>query len=736
MSETIYTLYSDSFVAVDGTRWGIDIEQVGGEAPKEGKDTSLVFPADTPAEIEWAATAKLDALCPSALTLRIESTTDRRFLGLYRTTPGEVRVAVLRDGALYWCGLLDTELYEEPYAYTDGYDVSVSFSDLGQLKRTKWNLRDSHIPLKNAIEACLMPLRRNGEVPVIWHVSTTVAADGSCILTGAMIATNRFYDTDGEALSLSDTLEALLQPFALRVEQRNGAFHVYDLHALESVAPTPVQWDGTDASLGVDKVYNNVRVTFSPEVVTSLLDTTIEADDARFASEPPHTKDVPVFPDESVSDESPDLILPGFNMAWGKPAGVPEPFAQFNPLADIFRMRAEYSGSDCAGALWYYLPMRRAQPQGAGHIDGSHDGPLFVTKRVYIPSLSGYDYLLRVSLDMLMDCCDNPFERNRSVDEDHVKYLNGAIPFAYTGVALELYDRADGGLCLYHFDNEAAVRTPRVSSRSSGEWKAGQDIGGNEYGFSMFLSYYSDDRYDSSPLGGWASNRPVIGGYRGDLPSTWSKRGSGEFIPVPPRAGWLQLTVYAGTWAKVYGGISFGPSENDAVLAEITGVPKAPIKWLLYKDASIELRTASGRELDDVATGDVEFSAWLLREAEEELGLDTSIGSLTSDMPGALGVCLQTSTQAPITDYCRAGVTDCVEKLLIGTAYSQHAARHITLKGTVTIKPNFVTFADEAMPGTTFMRMGSVERLCEAEAEITLCELSPENYEGIEYEQE
>ena len=33
-------------------------------------------------------------------------------------------------------------------------------------------------------------------------------------------------------------------------------------------------------------------------------------------------------------------------------------------------------------------------------------------------------------------------------------------------------------------------------------------------------------------------------------------------------------------------------------------------------------------------------------------------------------------------------------------------------------------------PGMEFMRTGSVERLREAEADTTLCELSPENYEG------
>ena len=46
---------------------------------------------------------------------------------------------VLRDGALYWSGTLDPELYEEPFAYKTDYGVEITFADMAVLERLNWN---------------------------------------------------------------------------------------------------------------------------------------------------------------------------------------------------------------------------------------------------------------------------------------------------------------------------------------------------------------------------------------------------------------------------------------------------------------------------------------------------------------------------------------------------------------------------------------------------------------------
>lgn len=755
MSETIHTLYSDAFIGVDGTRWSVDIERVGGDAPGTESLTSLTFPADTPAEIEWPVAAKLDAICASALTLRLESETDRRFTGLYSTRPGEVRVAVRRDGELYWCGLLDTELYEEPYSYSNGYDVTFTFSDLGQLKRMRWDMRAGHIALRAAVERCLAPLLREGTVPVFYSVATEAIgsdADGAetrrGVMDGTMVDCSNFYDDDDdEGMTLYEVLEALLQPLGLRVEQRNGAFHVYDLHSLyEAQGSREVRWDGTDATLGVDKVYNNVRVTFAPNVHREIIDCTISHDDVEFDGEP-QIIERKLYPDDTSAGSDPVVILPGFTFAYGKPATLPADIAEVRAPAEMFRLTAAYSGSDCAGIKF--------GPDGNGNFDGN-SVPMLRTRRIYIPDMhivpnrgrpprdeNGTAYFfpckLHITLGLLLDALENPFERNSDDDKKIIKAIDESLHFAYVPMSMCLYDSAEGGLCLYHYDNAAHVRGQGYKGVSLCRWVAGPDNAGTGYdnGISMYLSYYNDDRKSKSPLGGWCTNRPSVGGYYDDLPSTWSKRGDGEFVPMPPCAGWLEVVLYPGVYTRLYPDhrVDKLSGGDPTQIRFINGAKDYRMKWLLYKDLKIELRGPAGQTLDEDVTGDAEYSAWLLREAEEELPIDTAIGSDDGNMACARGVLIHSASRKTVARYARAGVTDRMERLLIGTAFSQHASRHTTLSGTTTIEPEICTFTDAAMPGMVLMRTGAIERLREAESTTTLYELSPESYEGIEYEQ-
>lgn len=154
----------------------------------------------------------------------------------------------------------------------------------------------------------------------------------------------------------------------------------------------------------------------------------------------------------------------------------------------------------------------------------------------------------------------------------------------------------------------------------------------------------------------------------------------------------------------------------------------ASMHWLLYRNATVELCTASGRNLDADSTDDVEYSAWLLPEAEEGLEISTRVGSAGPVASvGARGVALL-ADGSPLRLCERAGVRAEPEKLLIATAYSQHASRHLTLSGLTAIEPALATFADAAMPDVVLMRTGCVERLREAEADSSFVELSAEHY--------
>lgn len=725
-------IYTGSFLGADGTHWQVDIERDGATPGADGGE--LIFPADTPVELEWTSTAKTDALCPSALTLRVESTTDRRFTSLYSTRPGEVRLRLLRNGELYWCGLLDTELYEEPYAYASGYDVQITFSDLGQLKRFRWTGgAGTHTTLRAMVATCVAPLLRDGEVDVQYATGTTAIApdgtDAGSVLDALLLDTSNFTseqaageDVD-DADTLSDVLEAVLQPFGLRVEQRAGAFHVYDLHTLYSAhEPQAVHWEGTDATLGVDKVYNNVRVTFSPNADTTLLDGTIAHDDAEFETEEGSKGIMVAAPDRH------DINLPGFNISWGTPRRLPQGMELHNG-ARMFRIDAAYDGSDCAGAVWAFSPTGTKMYVN-DHFTGT-PWPIITLGRKFLPACEIGD-MLRVSLDLMFSPAYNPFESPDS-EESLRKWFDKWLNIMCVPFQLRLWDSDKGGFCLYHYENYKFMGSGMVS-RSGGTWEPGDySAYPSPPGMGAFMAWYdwTERSKKCGVLGGWQTNRPLIGnGASEKMPDGYQRRGNGEFMPVPPCAGYIELTIFSSfTYCNAD---HIGSYDWDSEIIEGSRL----MRWLMYKDPYVELCNASGKVYGSEATDAVEYSAWLLPDAEERLDIDTAVGSSADlTLPGARGVALLRGSLTPLRLCERAGVRDSPEHLLIGTVYSQHATRHTTLRGTAAIAPAFGTFADAAMPGTVFARMGCVERPREAEADVTLVELSPESYEGITYEQ-
>ena len=129
--------YWGEFAYIEGVLWRIELlEESGGIAITP---TEITFPV-SPLSIEWATTNKMDVVESSATTLTIVSESDRQFIDLYQVEVGAVILNVYRDGSLYWSGTLDTELYEEPYAYNNPYEVTLPFSDFAPVWRLNWDL--------------------------------------------------------------------------------------------------------------------------------------------------------------------------------------------------------------------------------------------------------------------------------------------------------------------------------------------------------------------------------------------------------------------------------------------------------------------------------------------------------------------------------------------------------------------------------------------------------------------
>lgn len=251
--------YTGGFYSVANTLYRVEIWQEG----YGGAATGVAF-GESPVTIEWQEVDKLEPVMSSSAKLQLFSDSDRQFVDLYTIKAGSVRMDVYRSGSLYWSGTLDPELYEEPFAYKDGYVVSLSFADFAILDRLNYTLggfRTLRQLFTHLVESS--GFRHNG---IFYYIGTRLFNTSSETLIDAIaVQSQNFYDEDGDAMSLREVLDETLRPFALHLVQKGGNIYLYDTDTLlKNKTATAVNWSSDDAVLSVDKVYNDVKVTFSP----------------------------------------------------------------------------------------------------------------------------------------------------------------------------------------------------------------------------------------------------------------------------------------------------------------------------------------------------------------------------------------------------------------------------------------------------------------------------------------
>lgn len=101
--------------------------------------------------------------------------------------------------------------------------------------------------------------------------------------------------------------------------------------------------------------------------------------------------------------------------------------------------------------------------------------------------------------------------------------------------------------------------------------------------------------------------------------------------------------------------------------------------------------------------------------------------------PVAKGQLYKTSDYSVISEFNRAGITDLLERLLIGSVYSNYASRHNTLSGTVVLLPEFSTYTDSNEPGK-YIIISETQRLYNDESQILMVRFDADNYEGVEFD--
>lgn len=757
--------YRGQFLAIDGTAWQIDILQ---EA-YSGAVGELTFEGDEPLVIEWKETSKEEVICSSEATIRIESPGDRTYEDLYTIAPGNIRMDVSRKphGAsswqLYWSGTLDPEFYEEPYERARNYPVTLTFSDFGILDRLDFGgltgLQNLQTILLEAFARC-----RINYGSLDYSTFTSLYFEGGqtrALLDEIMVSATNFYDEDGDPCKLKEVIEGVLQPLAMKLIQRAGILYVFDLNGLHANATSrQILWDGNSQTMGADRVYNNVKVTWSPYVKSGNL-----GEEGCFVKGTDRNETALNKPYGELMDnlctiysyhfstdpaDWTDASDCGFTL-WTSPEGKNATLA---PAPDIlqgegprfFKIVSQEDGDDSQGVAirWpgVYLPEQAGSANvamhGPGWTKGGYESSvgdmLWKSRDIALNPVDATGLRLCLTLEMLMDCRVNPFEEavniygsnNILTCKDWTDRWKARGNFVYVPVRIKF--RPEGSQTTYTWTNIDVISAgtgnfPRKSLESTlGRWSSSATHG--------YLCWYNpSDRAEQTGVLGWQPNRPAINPHTDSLSTSLKSLGTGQWIPLPEGAssgGVLTIEVMSSGWIISDGNVNLNADDSP----DSNELWSGKTLWCLMKLPQVEVRKAQTYD-NELDTDDVEYKAVVNADAREDLEITTICGTAEGGIPMARGAYWHGMAQ--IERMTRAGRTAQIEELLIGTLYSQFATRHTTLMGETTMDVLGLGTYSEANQGQRkFMLVADRQDVLMASSEGRFVELSGDEYDKSE----
>ncbi|RGN33870.1 hypothetical protein [Bacteroides oleiciplenus] len=728
-----YLRYSGEFFSRKNVIWKVNIYQEA-SAPFMSVG-ALRFPAETPLVIEWDHADKEEVICGSTASLVVISPSDRTYEDLYIIKPGSIRLEVLRSGSLYWSGTLDPEFYEEPYSSFNEYEVNLTFSDFGILDRLAYNLSGTYT-MEYILKSALTRGKINYTELNQNYLTTFLKNKDRATLDKISVRSDNFYDEDGEASTLYEVIEGMLRPLALRLIQKRGKIWIYDLNGLYLSAPTKeIIWSSDDQIMGVDKVANNAKITFSPYSDAKLIDKDVEYEDKYSESMINTTSDIQpngeyytyyqdYSEDHKINDKW-DYDLLSFTIFLSdKGSGLASKYG----AAKYFHIQPLMGGEESSGVAFSFYtgghgdlgsgyPKRKLLPQTS-----RPEAVLMKMHRVFIPKLEEAEkinYCLRLSMEMLIDARYNPFtDANAANEKGNYNEMKSRFNFVTVPATVTLYD--EGGNALLHYSNEAVMNNTDLEPTmywTKGEWKNGPAT----YNSCQLEWYDPEDRHFSSGVLGWKKNRHSVGYTHKDMFDSFKKREEGQYILYPDYGGYIEVCIYAGIriteWTK---------STNTEVSTDWYN----KIRWMLYKAPVLEI-VRKNVIYSDADTDDIEYTGLINESAKEDIELDTICGTMPEVCPTAKGVLFQSADGCQIKELTRAGRTTQAEQLLIGTLYSQFAERKTLLSGTADILDGDLSvYTERCQEGKRFICLSDVQDTIADESEFEIVELRPDEYKS------
>jgi hypothetical protein len=663
---------------------------------------------------------------------------------------------------LYWSGTLDTEFYEEPYAYEKDYIVELTFSDFAILDRIKWTQGQSMIlidMLKQTIEAS--QINANTQ---IYNNSYTYTEKGRAEFFCSFTPDN-FFDEENEPMTCMQVLNTILQPFAFSIIQKAGKIYLYDLNTLSAKKTTPIRWTSTDARLAIDKTFNNIKITFSPYMKDNLIDISIDPSEITYdiSQAPPTTSDNydTAHPDGHFlvrTGKNTADALPGFTFVYQRKTRW-----DYTGTHTLFRIDPHFSTQSLAGfvlyaqkPIYYDTDNKVSYYPWIDHVaqKWTNLAPVRIIPKandwLFINPYIRENYLLRLSAGLLFSVITNPFEEISNHNDKALTETPWYNQFRRLYLAFRLRLRDINNNVIYHYENYRIIQSagggmlddnpiPQYGYWSPGDYTGTPSELYAQNNYAAYMSYYATGSPGKTPLNDFSKNYkenshmyPNLMGVNSFMPSFYKMFPDAELIPMPPISGRLELQILSQlvpTTVGYSGNISQGYYENGHYKpSDGNHHGDFSAKFILINNINLSLRDKHYRELPNI---DIETNTFVEHEAMEELQIDTFAGTLNNPHPIARGQIL--IGNSILKNATRAGHTDTLEKLLAGTVYSQYKGRKKVLQGTVRTVSDLQTFTDQADPLAIYIMAAETEDTISDQSIIKLIEIQPDEYTGIVY---
>lgn len=709
------TAYSAQFTSLAGVAWRVEI----GLPDYQDRPVEISLDRDEPVIIEWPETSVSDAVQASVCTVKVVNDTDRQMMALMR---GNALCSVYRDESLYWRGLIDDSVYEEPYSYTDGYVTEITFSDLGVLNRMEYTPQGVR-SLEHVVSG-MLDQAGLGALP-FQQLFALKDGDGGLVTLGDLyVNTDRF-----SGMKPMEVLDGILRALDLRVMQAPGSMTVYDFRSVLAVLnPLPVVWKGDDARIKGGEKFGHFELSFDHDARPSIADGTMDPEGSGWLTDPPQ------WFVEWHGDGS-GYISKAFHIWWSRNYGAShtnKPLIAPNSPALYFLTRSEIEDSDCAFVALNACARRLASQVSSTWSLDTHGvwvwrqaGELMsVLSRDLPTTFDSDDYEIRVNLDLLLSPKFNPFESEQygnypttpPASEYTWKFWVNHIKMVHVPVKLELLD--EEGNAVMHYRNaqpspDSGQAFLMTLGCGHGEWAKGPASWCD-----MVLSYYKDGLSETAFTDGWVTNRPTL--YMNPVPYLQSKeptpllakREQGEYVPAPPRRGTLRLTVSD----------AVSGDQDTLMYLQCFDPELGMLNWRAYRDPKLTV-VRKNRVNDDVSTEsikEVDVPGLLSGTFSESYPVGTHQKGVS---PVSLGLLLDAAGNA-VGKMVKNGVADTLLRHRLHALEDQFLGDHTALSGTAELNPYLLLLRSDASTPGAFLATCVRQNPIEDTEEITMAHVA------------